>query len=116
MLPQVCKSLQTFCRESFRPTIFLPNHIRNDARIEALIKLFPKIYSLTVGCAKSILTDPTHLIDAGIKKLAENCKQLSSLNLNWCRNVTDVVIKELAGNIKQLSSLNLDLCKTCARA
>ena len=45
------------------------------------------------------------MTDIGIKELAANCKQLSSLVLQGCReNVTDVGIKELAANCKELSS------------
>ena len=47
------------------------------------------------------------MADVGLKELAANCKQLSSLDFAGCENVTDVGLKELAANCKQLTSLNL---------
>ena len=38
------------------------------------------------------------------------CKQLTTLNLNGCRKITDAAVVAVASECKQLTTLDLDHC------
>ena len=42
--------------------------------------------------------------------VASGCKQLTSLNLNDCRSITDAAVLAVASKCKQLTTLDLNFC------
>ena len=54
--------------------------------------------------------------DAAVASVVSKCPQLSSLDLRYCRTITDVALRAVASSCPQLSSLSLGYCNKIADA
>ena len=50
------------------------------------------------------------MTDAGVIAIAENCKSLTHLDIQYCPKVTDAGVIAIAENCKSLSKLCLNSC------
>ena len=70
-----------------------------------MIPHFNALRSLNVFGSYRIITD------GAVVALAQHCTLLQELDLSWCNGVTDSSINEIAKKGKELVSLNVRSCK-----
>jgi 16S rRNA A1518/A1519 N6-dimethyltransferase RsmA/KsgA/DIM1 with predicted DNA glycosylase/AP lyase activity len=49
-------------------------------------------------------------MDSSVIEIAKGCSQLTSINLELCKQITDASVIEIAKRCSQLTSINLQYC------
>jgi hypothetical protein len=90
-----------------------PTEISNyylNKNMNDVIKKFLLIYNLNFN-----FSNCNKITDVGIIKIAENCKNIQTINLSCCYNITDTSIIKLAENCKNIQAINLAQCENISR-
>ena len=95
-------------------TLFLSGSLLTGASFKHIGEHCQNLKKLVLGIsghlrAKNIIKIE-NVTDCGILTIAQNCQQLTQLNLNHCINITDEAIKHLADNSKELTRIDIFGC------